>query len=246
MRKVNFGFKEVEEAQKEKLVQNVFTTVASKYDLMNDLMSFGFHHIWKDIVIEEIRPRSYDTLLDVACGTGDISRKFLEAGGKEAYLCDLNQAMLDAGKHKIINEYFHLYNKMHFICGNAEELPFENNSFEYYTISFGIRNVTHIDRALKEAHRVLNKGGKFICLELCNTHQGLIKKFYDFYSFKVIPRVGKLITGSESSYNYLVESIRKFPKPEKFSLMIENAGFQNVKYKTLTFGVVAIHIAYKV
>ncbi|KIE05552.1 Ubiquinone/menaquinone biosynthesis methyltransferase ubiE [Candidatus Jidaibacter acanthamoeba] len=246
MKKANFGFKEVEETKKEKLVQNVFTTVASKYDIMNDVMSFGLHHIWKDMVIEEIKPSYYDTLLDVACGTGDISRKFLEAGGKEAYLCDLNQAMLDAGKQKMLDEYAYLNNKMHYICGNAESLPFKDNSFGYYTISFGIRNVTHIDKALKEAHRVLKKGGKFICLELCSTHEGLIRKFYDFYSFKVIPKIGKMITGSEDSYSYLVESIRKFPKPEKFSLMIENAGFDNIKYRTLTFGVVAIHTAYKV
>lgn len=198
------------------------------------------------MVIEEIKPSYYETLLDVAGGTGDISKKFLEAGGKEVFVCDLNQAMLDAGKEKMLAEYPYFKDKMHFICANAESLPFEDNSFEYFTISFGIRNVTHIDQALKEAFRVLKKGGKFICLELCNTHEGLVRKFYDFYSFKIIPKVGKMITGSEDSYSYLVESIRKFPKPEKFAQMIENAGFEYVRYKTLTFGVVAIHTGYKI
>jgi demethylmenaquinone methyltransferase/2-methoxy-6-polyprenyl-1,4-benzoquinol methylase len=246
MKKSNFGFKEVDEDKKESLVQNVFTRVANKYDLMNDLMSFGLHHTWKTQVIDEIKPTSEDILLDVACGTGDISKKFIEAGGKEAYLCDLNQAMLDAGKHKLAQANPRILKNMNFVCANAEELPFADNLFDYYTISFGIRNVTHIEKVISEALRVLKPGGKFICLELCNTHQGIIKKIYDLYSFKIIPKIGKIITGSEDSYSYLVESVRKFPKPERFSLMIESAGFDTVRFKLLTFGVVAIHTAYKI
>jgi demethylmenaquinone methyltransferase/2-methoxy-6-polyprenyl-1,4-benzoquinol methylase len=246
MTETHFGFKKVAEEKKEELVQNVFTTVATKYDLMNDLMSLGLHHSWKDQVIREIRPTSKDILLDVACGTGDISKRFLEAGGKEAYLCDLNQAMLDAGKQKTTEDKFKFINRMHWVCGNAEDLPFEDDSFDYYTISFGIRNVTHIDKALKEAHGTLKWGGKFVCLELSNTQEGMLRSFYDFYSFRIIPRIGKMITGSEDSYQYLVESIRKFPKPEKFALMIENAGFKKVSFRTYTFGVVAIHVGHKI
>lgn len=238
--KTHFGFKDVDESIKENMVQDVFSTVASKYDIMNDLMSFGLHRLWKDEMIRELHPSTDDELLDVAGGTGDISWKYLQAGGGKATVCDLNKEMLEQGKLKYTSD------KMAWVHGNAENLPFEDNKFDFYTISFGIRNVTHIDKALKEANRVLKPGGKFVCLEFSNVSNDIIKKFYDFYSFTVIPNIGKLIANSPESYEYLVESIRKFPTATKFEDMIKEAGFNFTEYRKLCFGVVAIHIGYKV
>lgn len=245
MAKTNFGFKEVEVELKEPLVQQIFSTVAPKYDMMNDLMSMGLHRLWKDALIAELNPKNNDILLDVAGGTGDIAYKFLKAGGKEVVLCDLNPEMLQYGKAKILQKYPHLYPQINWVQGNAESLPFEDNIFDYYSIAFGIRNVTNIKAALAEAYRVLKPGGKFVCLELCDINSKLLKRIYDFYSFKIIPKIGKRITGSAESYQYLVESIRKFPSPPRFQLMIEETGFNKVKYRKFTFGVIALHIAYK-
>lgn len=239
MPKTHFGFKTVDVAQKESLVQGVFTEVAGNYDLMNDLMSFGLHHLWKERLIQELSPASHEHLLDVAGGTGDVAKLYLSHGGGQATVCDLNQEMLNQGRSK------NAALPIEWIHGNAEKLPFVDESFDHYTISFGIRNVTNIDAALKEAFRVLKLGGKFSCLELSNVSNPLLSKIYDLYSFKVIPWVGERVAGSRDSYQYLVESIRKFPKAEQFKTMIERAGFSNVRYCKLTFGVVAIHIAYK-
>jgi len=238
--KTHFGFKEVETEKKQTMVQGVFSTVASKYDIMNDFMSFGLHRLWKDEAIKELHPSSEDVLLDVAGGTGDISWKYLQAGGGRAVVSDLNKEMLEQGKLK------YKTNRLSWVHANAEELPFEDNQFDYYTVSFGIRNVTHIDKALKEAHRVLKPGGKFVCLEFSNVSNELVKKIYDFYSFKIIPKVGKIIADSPESYEYLVESIRKFPSAIAFSEMIKEAGFNCVEYRKMTFGIVAIHVGYKV
>ena len=238
--KTHFGFKEVETTKKQGMVQGVFSTVASKYDIMNDFMSFGLHRLWKDEVIKELHPSSDDILLDVAGGTGDISWKYLQAGGGSAVVSDLNKEMLEQGKLK------HSTDKLSWVHANAEELPFEDNKFYFYTISFGIRNVTHIDKALKEAHRVLKPGGKFVCLEFSNVTSDVVKKFYDFYSFKVIPLIGKLVADSPQSYEYLVESIRKFPTATAFSGMIKEAGFNCIEFRKMSFGVVAIHVGYKV
>lgn len=238
--KVDFGFREVEENEKETLVQGVFSSVATNYDLMNDFMSFGLHRLWKDEVIKEIRPYSHEQLLDVAGGTGDIAYKFLQAGGEHATVLDLNQEMLAAGKLKYPNA------GMSWVHGNAEDLPIDDDSFDYYTISFGIRNVTHIDKVIREAHRVLKPGGKFVCLEFSNVTNDLISKFYDFYSFKVIPFVGEKIANDKAAYDYLVESIRKFPTAPTFKNMIEKEGFEIVEYRKMCFGVVAIHTGYKI
>lgn len=240
MPKTHFGFQSVDLDQKEKLVQGVFTDVAAKYDLMNDLMSFGLHHLWKDALIKELSPCDYEVLLDVAGGTGDIAALYLEHGGASATVCDLNNEMLKEGKKKRGDL------PIQWVHGNAESLPFDNDQFDHYTISFGIRNVTNIDKALKEAHRVLKFGGKIAILELSNVSIPVLRQLYDYYSFKVIPWVGEKVTGSRSSYQYLIESVRKFPKAETFKMMMLDAGFKDVSYRKLTFGVVAIHIGYKV
>ncbi len=238
--KTHFGFKEVETKKKQGMVQGVFSTVASKYDIMNDLMSFGLHRLWKDEAIKELQPSSDDVLLDVAGGTGDISWRFLQAGGGSAVVSDLNKEMLEQGKLK------HSSDKLSWVHANAEELPFGDNQFDFYTISFGIRNVTHIDKVLKEAHRVLKPGGKFVCLEFSNVTNEVVKKFYDFYSFTIIPMIGKFVADSPQSYEYLVESIRKFPTAIAFADMIKDAGFNCIEFRKMSFGVVAIHVGYKV
>lgn len=238
--KTHFGFKEVETTKKQRMVQRVFSTVASKYDIMNDLMSFGLHRLWKDEVIKELHPSSDDILLDVAGGTGDISWKYLQAGGGSAVVSDLNPEMLEQGKLKYDSD------KLSWVHANAEELPFGDNQFDFYTISFGIRNVTHIDKVLEEAYRVLKPGGKFVCLEFSNVTNEVIQKFYDFYSFTVIPMIGKFIANSPESYEYLVESIRKFPTAIAFEDIIKNAGFNCTEFRKMSFGVVAVHVGYKV
>lgn len=238
--KTHFGFKEVETKKKQGMVQGVFSTVASKYDIMNDLMSFGLHRLWKDEAIKELQPSSDDILLDVAGGTGDISWRFLQAGGGSAVVSDLNKEMLEQGKLK------HSSDKLSWVHANAEELPFSDNQFDFYTISFGIRNVTHIDKVLKEAHRVLKPGGKFVCLEFSNVTNEVVKKFYDFYSFTIIPMIGKFVADSPQSYEYLVESIRKFPTAIAFADMIKDAGFNCIEFRKMSFGVVAIHVGYKI
>ncbi len=237
-RKADFGFKQVAEEQKQSLVQGVFSSVAHKYDLMNDLMSFGMHRLWKRELLKEITPCADQTLLDVAGGTGDVAHMFLKAGGKSATVADLNKAMLASGKKR--------YPKgIKWVHANAETLPFKDHQFDYYTISFGIRNVTHIDKALKEAYRVLKPGGKFVCLEFSNVNNAVVRKLYDWYSFNAIPKIGKMIANDEDAYRYLVESIRRFPKATRFEHMIKQAGFNFTEFHKLTFGVVAIHIGYK-
>jgi demethylmenaquinone methyltransferase/2-methoxy-6-polyprenyl-1,4-benzoquinol methylase len=206
---------------------------------MNDLMSFGLHHRWKRDLVDELYPLD-GTLLDVAGGTGDIAAAFLKRGGLGAIICDLNPSMLAAGKKKRPQ-----ISSLNWIQGNAEQLPFEDNSFALCTISFGIRNVTNIDKALAEMYRVLKPGGKFLCLEFSDVSLPIIKKIYDFYSLKWIPFLGSLIAKDKDAYSYLVESIRKFPNAELFSHMIEEAGFESVWFSKKTFGVVAIHTGYK-
>ncbi|MDF3047589.1 MAG: ubiE 2 [Candidatus Midichloriaceae bacterium] len=238
-KKVSFGFKDVEESQKESLVQGVFSSVASQYDLMNNLMSFGLHKSWKDHLISEISPSIEDTLLDVAGGTGDVAHAFLEAGGGKASVADLNKEMLKAGQAKFPNS------DLSWIHANAEALPFPDNSFDYYTISFGIRNVTNIEKALAEAYRVLKPMGKFLCLEFSQVNTPVISQIYELYSFNIIPKIGKFVANDEDAYRYLVESIKKFEPAPRFAKLIEKAGFQNVHYTKLTFGIVAIHVGYK-
>ena len=243
----NFGFQKVKEEEKEPKVQNVFSNVADKYDIMNDVMSFGLHRRWKDRFIDKIDGFDGKRLLDLAGGTGDIAKRFIDRGGASAVVCDLNQSMLDKGKF-FIEEKFnkkHLRN-IEWVCANVENVPFQEDSFDYCTISFGIRNVTHVDKVLKEALRVLKPGGKFLCLEFSKVEREMISKIYDFYSFKIIPKIGKVVSHSEDSYQYLVESIEQFYPAWELAKMMEDTGYYSVKFEKLLFGIVAIHSGYKI
>lgn len=236
-----FGEKQVSPEEKTGLVIDVFDSVAKKYDIMNDLMSGGLHRIWKDRLIRMIRPRPGQKFLDVAGGTGDIAFRIRKKTGPNTAITvfDLNQHMLDVGRDRAVDHGW--LNDFEWITGNAESLPFPDNSFDVYTIAFGLRNVTHIDTALKEAFRVLKPGGQFYCLEFSRVDQPLLSKAYDAWSFYAIPRIGKAITGDQESYQYLVESIRKFPSQRKLARRIEDAGFASSKYWNLSAGIVAIH-----
>jgi len=243
--KTFFGYQEVEAVDKAKLVGGVFSSVASKYDIMNDAMSLGVHRLWKDRMISGLNPRPGSKLLDVAGGTGDIAFRFLKkVNGGSVTVCDINADMLEEGKKRGIDK--NILNNIEWVCGDAEKLPMPSSDFDYYTIAFGIRNVTRIKNALKEAYRVLKPGGRFMCLEFSHIDNPLFGKIYDVFSFKLIPQIGKIVAKDEASYRYLVESIRKFPKQEKFASMIKAAGFENVKYTNLSGGVVAIHSGWKV
>jgi demethylmenaquinone methyltransferase/2-methoxy-6-polyprenyl-1,4-benzoquinol methylase/2-methoxy-6-polyprenyl-1,4-benzoquinol methylase len=246
--KTHFGFKEIDASSKEPMVKQVFSSVASSYDLMNDVMSLCIHRLWKQRMLELLVDTS-KSLLDVAGGTGDIARKYYhkaKLANHQPYIaaCDINHAMLSVGRDKLIDE--NMPSIIKFICANAEKLPFNDMSFGYYTIAFGIRNVTNIDLALSEAHRVLKPGGKFICLEFSHPANNILSKAYDLYSFNVIPLLGKIIANNAEAYQYLVESIRKFPGAGKFSAMIKDSGFSNVNHILLSGGITAIHYGYKV
>jgi demethylmenaquinone methyltransferase/2-methoxy-6-polyprenyl-1,4-benzoquinol methylase len=245
----SFGFREVAEGARQRLVNEVFSRVAGRYDLMNDLMSGGLHRLWKDDLVAWLAPPSSARrfeLIDVAGGTGDITRRVLDAGGSgcSAVLCDISPAMVEIGRKRLAEAG--LTERVAFAIGNAEALPFPPKSFDAYTIAFGIRNVTHIDRALAEAYRVLRPGGRFLCLEFSACEVPLLDRLYDFHSFEVIPRLGQLAAGSAESYRYLVESIRKFPAQEPFAAMIRSAGFARVAYRNLTGGIAAIHSGWRI
>ncbi len=246
MNQTHFGFKQVDESQKSSLVKEVFSSVASKYDLMNDFMSAGMHRLWKDKMVKEIKlipNQSYKTI-DVAGGTGDIAFRILKKAKEqnakiEIEVADINPQMLSVGKERAVDK--NLFSHLNFNCCDGEKLPYADNYFDYYTIAFGIRNFTNIQNGLNEAFRVLKTGGKFICLEFSQVNNLPLAKIYDLYSFHAIPKIGKLVAGDEDSYQYLVESIRKFPNQENFKKMIEKAGFKNVAYASLSSGVVAVH-----
>ncbi len=245
---LNFGFKKVTAEQKRSLVNNVFSDVSGKYDLMNDLMSFGVHRIWKDNFCKMI-PNLDSNIIDVAGGTGDIAFRIKSRGKKlnknpHIVVCDINGEMLKICQNKAIDQ--NILNNLDLVIADAENLPFADNSFDYYTIAFGIRNVLSIENSLKEAYRVLKPTGKFLCLEFSRVQNELIKQLYDFYSFNIIPNIGKCVTNNEGAYRYLSESISLFPDQEDFKTKIQNAGFSNVRYENLTFGVAAIHYGYKI
>ena len=244
-----FGFRSVDADERQGLVNRVFAAVADRYDLMNDLMSGGLHRLWKNDLIAQLNPPKGDTpfrLLDVAGGTGDVSLRYARqsGAGSTAVLCDISPEMIAVGRRRVADAG--LESRIELVEGNAEELPFESGSFDAYTIAFGIRNVTHIDRALAEAFRVLKIGGRFLCLEFSEVQVPILDRLYDFHSFEVIPRLGQTIAGDAASYRYLVESIRKFPSQERFAGLVREAGFERVSYRNLTGGVAAIHSGWKI
>lgn len=245
----SFGYRQVAEDQRQGLVNNVFATVAERYDIMNDLMSGGLHRLWKRDFVTWLNPPTGTQnfrLLDVAGGTGDIAMRVIGASGPSAsaVICDISPEMLAVGKTRINDAG--LSDRISCIEGDAERLPFEDASFDAYTIAFGIRNVTHIDRALLEAHRVLKPGGRFMCLEFSECQVPLLDRVYDFHSFEIIPRLGKLTTGAAEPYQYLVESIRKFPRQDAFADMVRAAGFARVTYRNMTGGIAAAHSGWKI
>ncbi len=240
----HFGFQTVAEGEKAGLVHGVFTRVASRYDLMNDLMSGGVHRLWKDAMMDWLAPRPGQRLLDVAGGTGDIAFRFLKrAPSAHATVCDMTESMLVEGRKRAEAE--RLADSLEWVVGDAMTLPFADASFDVYTISFGIRNVTRIPDALSEAYRVLRPGGRLMVLEFSQLPIPALQWAYDRYSFNVIPPMGQIVTGDRDSYQYLVESIRKFPDQETFAAMIRAAGFGQVKYRNLTMGVAALHSGWK-
>ena len=244
--KTSFGFASVAEGAKQGLVNAVFARVARNYDLMNDLMSGGLHRLWKSEFVNLLAPPKSAVpyaLLDVAGGTGDIARKVLDAAGSgtAAVICDISAEMMQVGRARAEG----LGDRLAFVQGNAESLPFAAWSFDAYTIAFGIRNVTHIEPALAEAYRVLKPGGRFLCLEFSSVEVPLLDTLYDVYSFNAIPVLGGLVAGDSASYQYLVESIRRFPDQKSFMRLIENAGFERVRYRNLTGGIAAIHSAWR-
>ena len=241
----HFGFETVREDEKAGRVQGVFTSVASKYDIMNDVMSVGIHRVWKDAMMDWLAPRPGQKLLDVAGGTGDISFRFLKrAGSGHSTVLDLTESMLVAGRQRA--EADDMADSLDWVVGDAMKLPFPDNTFDVYTISFGIRNVTRPQEALNEAYRVLRPGGRLMVLEFSQLPNPMMQKAYDLYSFNVIPRMGQLIANDRDSYQYLVESIRKFPDQDTFLSMVRKAGFENAKYRNLSLGIAALHSGWKI
>lgn len=244
-----FGFKQVSEGEKQGMVNEVFASVASRYDQMNDLMSGGLHRLWKDDFVTQLNPPRGDQsfkVLDVAGGTGDIAFRILNTGGSNTHvtIADINPAMLKEGRKRADVQFFD--GDYEFAVTNAEKLAFPDKSFDAYTIAFGIRNVTHIDKALQEAYRVLKPGGRFMCLEFSHVDIPALQAFYDAYSYTVVPAIGKVVTGDGQPYRYLVESIRTFPNQQNFANMMTKAGFSRAKYTSLSAGVVAIHSGWRI
>lgn len=244
----HFGFQSVPLGEKQGKVNAVFHSVAEKYDLMNDLMSAGLHRPWKEALVSWLRPPKGEKPyrhLDVAGGTGDVAFRILEAGGPGTHVTvlDINGAMLGVGRDRAEKQHF--AGGIDFVEANAESLPYPAATFDSYTVAFGIRNVPRIQVALNEAHRVLRRGGRFLCLEFAPVETPLLDTLYDAYSFNVIPEIGRRVTGDAESYRYLVESIRKFPRPVLFADMMRKAGFSRVEYRPYTGGIVNIHSGWK-
>ncbi|MEO3432297.1 bifunctional demethylmenaquinone methyltransferase/2-methoxy-6-polyprenyl-1,4-benzoquinol methylase UbiE [Inquilinus sp. CAU 1745] len=241
-----FGYRSVDPSEKTSLVHGVFASVATRYDIMNDLMSGGIHRVWKARFIDQIRPRPGEFLLDVAGGTGDIAFRFLDRAGGEARaaVCDLTEDMVRVGRDRAIDGG--RMRGLDFLVGNAEALPIADRSADVYTIAFGLRNVTHIDAALAEARRVLKPGGRFFCLEFSRVVLPVLSRLYDLYSFNVIPRLGQMVAHDRDSYQYLVESIRQFPPQEELAARMEAAGLARAGLRNLTGGIAAIHCGWRV
>jgi demethylmenaquinone methyltransferase/2-methoxy-6-polyprenyl-1,4-benzoquinol methylase len=239
---VSFGYSLVTPEEKTEKVGAVFTSVAGKYDVMNDAMSVGMHRLWKDQFVRRVKPRPGEQILDMAGGTGDIAFR-MATRGATVTVSDINQDMLDIGIERAMERG---YDGLVWSRQNAEELSFPDHFFDAYTIAFGIRNVTRIDQALVEAHRVLRHGGRFFCLEFSTTEWPGFKEIYDLYSHKLVPRIGKAIAGDAESYRYLIESIRRFPTMPEFEAMIRQAGFARTKVEPILGGLVAIHSGWKI
>lgn len=239
----HFGFKNVDFGAKTGLVREVFASVAGRYDLMNDLMSAGLHRWWKDQFVRRIGVPKSAAILDLAGGTGDIAMRLHAQTGATVAICDINEEMLNVGRDRQIDAGKSA--GLRWICGNAEALPVPDQSLDVITIAFGLRNVTDIPKALAEASRALKPGGQFLCLEFSQVVVPLLARLYDSYSFHLIPWIGELVASDRASYQYLVESIRMFPKQEALKTMMEQAGLRDVTYENLTFGVVAIHRGWK-
>ncbi|MER2534883.1 MAG: bifunctional demethylmenaquinone methyltransferase/2-methoxy-6-polyprenyl-1,4-benzoquinol methylase UbiE [Rhizobiaceae bacterium] len=242
-----YGFRDVGQGEKQGLVNEVFHKVARRYDVMNDLMSAGLHRLWKDGMVAWLNPPRRDgwRVLDVAGGTGDVAFRIVEASHRHAHatVLDINGSMLGVGRERA--EKRGLAGNVDFIEANAESLPFADETFDAYTIAFGIRNVPRIDVALSEAFRVLKPGGRLLCLEFSEVEMPLLDRVYDEWSFKAIPRIGKAVTGDGEPYSYLVESIRKFPNQKAFEAMIEAAGFERVAFRNYSGGIAALHSGWK-
>jgi demethylmenaquinone methyltransferase/2-methoxy-6-polyprenyl-1,4-benzoquinol methylase len=242
--KTHFGYQTIDASEKVQRVGEVFSSVARNYDIMNDVMSFGIHRIWKKITINHAKLRKGESVLDLASGTGDLARAYLEAVGSQGrvVMTDINPDMLAEGRKRCLQ--LGVAHKLEFAIVNAEQIPFEDNSFDCVSISFGLRNVTDKDQALREMHRILKPGGRALILEFSQTNE-LVKPFYDFYSFNILPKMGKLIANDEESYQYLAESIRMHPDQKTLKSMMDNAGFGQTSYMDLTFGICAVHRGYK-
>jgi demethylmenaquinone methyltransferase / 2-methoxy-6-polyprenyl-1,4-benzoquinol methylase len=239
---VSFGYADVSPEEKTAKVGEVFRSVASRYDLMNDAMSGGMHRLWKDQFVRKVKPRAGETILDMAGGTGDIAFRLAKSGA-QVTVSDINGAMLEVGKERAAKKRIE---GLSWSEQNAETLSFADKSFDAYTIAFGIRNVTHRQQALAEAYRVLKRGGRFFCLEFSTTVWPGFKEAYDAYSHRLVPKLGKLLAGDEESYRYLIESIRRFPPMEEFRAEIATAGFVQAKVEPILGGLVAIHSGWKI
>lgn len=240
---IDFGFQSIPRDEKESRVKGVFSSVASNYDIMNDLMSFGIHRLWKDALMDWLAPQSHQQLVDLAGGTGDVALRFLKRGGGSVKIVDINQDMLRAGQGRSVMRPY--ADQLEWIVGNAESLPLEDASADRVTIAFGLRNVTDRAKALRDIHRVLKPGGRFCCLEFSSVENPLLARLYDEWSFKILPQMGQIVAKDRESYQYLVESIRQFPDQYQLADMMSDAGFAQVRFRNLSGGIAAIHSGWK-
>ncbi len=243
--RTDFGFRHVSEDEKTRLVHDVFDSVAPRYDLMNDLMSAGIHRRWKALLIDRLAPQPGQRLLDLAGGTGDVARRFLARAGAggSAVVCDINESMVRAGRDRSIDRG--VLDDIEWVVGDAETLPIASSSVDACTISFGLRNVTRKQAALTEACRVLKPGGRFLCLEFSRVEGALLRRIYDLYSFAILPRLGQVVARDRDAYQYLVESIRRFPPQAELAAMMREAGFEQVNWRNLSGGIAAIHSGWR-